>query len=174
MERRARWVPWAMFVGQGIVTATVMGMLSVVVVFAFGYHPLDVVAVFNVFAMAGLLAAQTAIAAVTAVLLFILTGVVVAVLGLPVRLIPRWRRAWLRNGEWTIAGVLVGIALLIISITRGQPITTAVGGPAFAPEPWTLFAGWWILAFSLSLLVWPVRWMPASAKAWWMRTQVTA
>jgi hypothetical protein len=34
-------------------------------------------------------------------------------------------------------------------------------------------AGWFLLAFSLSMFVWPARWLPTRARAWWTETQLT-
>ena len=53
--RRGRWLPAVLFLVQLIVTAVVMGLLSIAVVFGFTYNPLDVLAFFNVFAIAGAL-----------------------------------------------------------------------------------------------------------------------
>jgi hypothetical protein len=170
--RRGRWLPAVSFLVQLVVTAVVMGLLSIAVVFGFTYNPLDVLAFFNVFAIAGSLVVRTLLALVAAMLLFALTGLIVGILGLPVRIVPSWRRAWLGNGEWTVAGVVLGGALLITGVLLGHPSVSAFGGPAYQPEPWTMFVGWILLAFSLSMFVWPVRWMSARARAWWEETQL--
>lgn len=44
----------------------------------------------------------------------------------------------------------------------------------FVPNVWVLLAGWLLFAFSLSLLVWPARWLPPRARRWWIETQGTA
>jgi hypothetical protein len=36
--------------------------------------------------------------------------------------------------------------------------------PAFTPSPLPLLTGWFLLAYSLSLLVWPARWLPSRAE----------
>lgn len=171
--RSGRWLPAVLFLGQLIGTAMVMGLLSIAMVFGLAYNPLDALVYVNIFAVAGALVMRTLLTVVAAALLFAITGVIVGVLGLPVRLVPSWRRAWLGNGEWTVAGVVLGGALLILGTLLGHPSVTAFGGPAYQPEPWTTLAGWLLLALSLSLFVWPVRWMSPRARAWWEETQLS-
>jgi hypothetical protein len=42
-----------------------------------------------------------------------------------------------------------------------------------SPNPWPLLVGWLLLAFSLSMVVWPVGWLPRRAREWWIATQCT-
>jgi hypothetical protein len=76
----------------------------------------------------------------------------------------------------TIAGVALGTVLIVAAYLLGnwsdiheQHGTYAV----FTPSPQPLLVGWFLLAFSLSLLVWPARWLPRRARIWWTETQLT-
>jgi hypothetical protein len=118
-----------------------------------------------------------AVEVIAAIIVFLATGMVVGVLGLPIRLIGPLRRLWLGNGEVTLAGVLVGTLLILVSYLpfgRWEQVSFQYGTyPVFTPSPWPLLIGWFLLALSLSLLVWPARWLPPRARTWWTETQLT-
>jgi hypothetical protein len=73
--------------------------------------------------------------------------------------------------------VLVGTLLILVSYLpfgRWEQVSFQYGAyPVFAPSPWPLLIGWILLALSLSLLVWPARWLPPRTRAWWTETQLT-
>jgi hypothetical protein len=175
--RSARWVPWALFVAEFAITAVVIGILSIVLVVQLTLTPgailgeLDSVVTW-VFSLGFTAAAEL----VGALVLFGATGLVVGILGMPIRLVGPLRRAWLRNGEVTIAGIglgILGIAAAYVfgswGSVEGQNGTYTFYTPSF----WPLLIGWLLLAFSLSMLVWPARWLPRRARAWWIETQCT-
>jgi len=112
-----------------------------------------------------------------AFVVFLVTGFIVGVLGLPIRFVPAARRLWLANGEFTVFGALAGGILLVLAyFPFGTWFTVPLeeySFPTYQPNPWVFLAGWFLLAFSLSLIVWPARWLPARARAWWNETQLT-
>lgn len=178
LQHRARWVPWALFACQLVITALVIGVLSVVLVVQLTLVPGAILGEFDDILTFSVSVAFTGVAEIVgALIVFAVTGLLVGLLGLPVRLIPSLRRAWLGNGEVTIAGVVAGAVLLIVSYVpfgvweqvRFENNTY----PVFAPSPWLLLLGWILLALSLSLLVWPCRWLPRKAREWWTETQLT-
>ena len=94
---------------------------------------------------------------------------------LPVRLIAPVRRFWLANGELTITGIVCGAALLVLAYVplgswRSIPFEKGTY-PVYEPSAMPLLVGWLLFALSLSLVVWPARWMPKRARDWWLDTQ---
>jgi hypothetical protein len=175
--RAARWVPWVLFLVELILTSIVVGILSVALVVQLTLTPGAIFGEFDgIFTWVVGLGVDVAIEIIGAIFVFLLTGLIVGILGLPIRLIGPVRRAWLGNGEVTIAGVALGVLLLGVSYALGTwgSIREEHGTYAvFTPSPWPLLIGWFLLAFSLSLLVWPSRWLPRRARSWWTETQLT-
>jgi hypothetical protein len=172
--RRGRWVPWALFGVELVGTAIIIGILSIVFVVQLTFNPFEVLAAFNLFAIAAFGAIKGLVSLFLAVLVFVITGTIVGVLGLPVRFVPAIRRFWLGNGEVTVFGGLLGGILLVIAyFPLGGWVELDSGAPAYQPDPAAFLAGWILLAFCLSLFVWPARWLPARARAWWTETQLT-
>ncbi len=175
--RTARWVPWALFLVELVLTSIVVGILSVVLVVQLTLTPGAILGEFDdIFTWVVSLGVDAAVEIIAAIFVFLLTGLIVGILGLPIRLIGPVRRAWLGNGEVTVAGVLLGVLLIVVAYALGTwgSIHEQHGIYAvFTPSPWPLLIGWFVLAFSLSLLVWPARWLPRRARAWWTETQLT-
>lgn len=175
--RSSGWVPLVLFLIELGLTSVVMGILSVALVVQLTLTPGAIFGEFDgVFTWVVSLGVDAAVEIIGAIFVFLLTGLIVGLLGLPIRLIGRVRRAWLGNGELTIAGVVLGTVLIVAAYLLGnwsdiheQHGTYAV----FTPSPLPLLVGWFVLAFSLSLLVWPARWLPRRARIWWTETQLT-
>jgi cation transport ATPase len=99
---------------------------------------------------------------VWSVLAAIITTAVVLVLGSPIRLVPAARRWWRANGEFMLAGALLGAIVIGASFLFGQQ-TTIRGASSqdfelLMPNGWALLAGWFLLSFSCAHLLWPRRW----------------
>lgn len=175
--RTARWVPWVLFLVELVLTSVVVGILSVALVIQLTLTPGAIFGEFDdIFTWAVSLGVDAAVEVVAAIVIFLLTGLIVGIVGLPVRLIGPVRRAWLGNGEVTVAGVVLGALLIVVAFALGswgkvhdEHAMYAV----FTPSPVPLLMGWFVLALSLSLLVWPARWLPRRARAWWTQTQLT-
>ncbi|MFF1574181.1 hypothetical protein ACFVWR_15670 [Leifsonia sp. NPDC058292] len=92
----------------------------------------------------------------------LLTTAVVALIGSPIRLIPRLRRWWIDNGEVMVAGAPLGGALIVVSFLLGQEETIRAASSQWfemlMPNGWLLLAGWVLLSFSCAHLRWPRRW----------------
>jgi hypothetical protein len=167
-----------LFLVELAITAVVIGILSFVLVVQLTLVPGAILgeidSVLTTFLSWGL---TGFIEVVSALVLFVVTGLVVGIAGLPIRLIPPLRRLWLGNGEATIGGVVLGVLLILVSyVPLGAWESVAFENgtyPVYTPSPWPLLVGWFLLAFSLSLLVWPARWLPRRARAWWTETQLT-
>ena len=174
--RTARWVPWVLFLLELVITAVVIGILSLALVAQLTLVPGAIFGEFDdIMTWVVGLGFTAAIEVVMALLLFGATGLLVGILGLPIRLVGPLRRAWLGNGELTIAGVVVGLFMIVVAYLFGSwgSIDGTFNSYAFySPSPWPLLIGWLLLAFSLSLLVWPARWMPRGARTWWTETQL--
>lgn len=175
--RSAGWVPWVLLLGEFVVTAAVMGVLSVVVVVQLTLTPEAIFGEFdNILAWFVGRGVDATVEAVAAGLVFVSTGLIVGLLGLPIRLIGPRRRAWLGNGEVTVAGVVVGTLVTLSAYIFGDwAAAQGVNGTYsyYTPSLLPLVIGWLLLALSLSLLAWPARWMPAPARRWWVETQLT-
>jgi hypothetical protein len=175
--RTARWVPWALFLIELVLTSIVIGILSIALVVQLTLTPGAIFGEFDgIFTWVVSLGVDAAVEIIGAIFVFVLTGLIVGILGLPIRLIGPVRRAWLGNGEVTIAGVVMGILLIVVAYALGSwgNIHQDQGTYAvFTPSPLPLLIGWFVLALSLSLLVWPARWLPRRARAWWTETQLT-
>jgi hypothetical protein len=173
----ARWVPWVLLLVELVITSLVVGLLSVALVVQLTLTPGAVLGEFDdVFTWMVGLGVDAAVEVIAAIFLFVITGLIVGLLGLPIRLIGPLRRAWLGNGEATFIGVAIGLALLIVAYALGTwgNVHQQHGTYAFyTPSPVPLLIGWLLLAFSLSLLVWPARWLPPRARKWWTKTQLT-
>ena len=173
----ARWLPWALFVAELVITSVIIGVLCVALVVQLTLTPGAIFGEFdNILTWVVGLSADAAIEVVAAIFVFIITGLVVGLLGLPIRLIGPVRRAWLGNGEVTIAGVVLGVLLLVVAYlfgTWGNVHHDHRAYAVFTPSPLPLLIGWFVLAYSLSLLVWPARWLPRRARSWWTETQLT-
>jgi hypothetical protein len=176
-RRTARWLPLALFFVELLITSVVIGVLSVALVIQLTLTPGAIFGEFDdILTWAVGLGVDAALEVIGAIFVFLLTGLLVGLLGLPVRLIGPVRRAWLGHGEITIAGVLLGGVLLIVAYALGtwSDVYQDHGTyPVFTPSPLPLLVGWFLLAYSLSLLVWPVRWLPRRARNWWTETQLT-
>jgi hypothetical protein len=175
--RTARWVPWALFLVELVVTSIVVGILSIALVVQLTLTPGAIFGEFDdIFTWVVSLGVDVAVEIIGAVFVFLLTGLIVGIVGLPIRLIGPVRRAWLGNGEVTVAGVIIGTLLIVVAYALGSwgNIHQDHGTYAFfTPSPLPLLIGWFVLALSLSLLVWPARWLPRRARAWWTETQLT-
>jgi hypothetical protein len=175
--RTARWVSWVLFLVELVLTSIVVGILSVALVVQLTLTPGAIFGEFDgIFTWVVSLGVDAAAEIIGAIFVFLLTGLIVGILGLPVRLIGPVRRAWLGNGEVTVAGVVLGVLLIIVAYALGSwgNIHQEHGTYAlFTPSPLPLLIGWFVLALSLSLLVWPARWLPRRARAWWTETQLT-
>lgn len=175
--RTARSFLWVLFLVELAVTSVVVGILSIVLVVQLTLTPGAIFGEFDdVFTWVVSLGFDAAVEVIGVVVVFLVTGLVVGIVGLPVRLVGPLRRAWLRNGEVTIAGVFLGVVLLVVAYALGSwaNIHEEHGTYAvFSPSPWPLLIGWFVLAQSLSLLVWPARWLPRRGRAWWTETQLT-
>ena len=175
--RSARWVPLVLFLVELVLTSVIVGILSVALVVQLTLTPGAIFGEFDdLFTWVVSRGVDAAFEIVGAIFVFLLTGLVVGLLGLPIRLIGPLRRAWLGNGQVTFAGVALGTLLIVAAYLLGswsdvheQHGTYAV----FSPSPLPLLVGWFVLAFSLSLLVWPARWLPRRARLWWTETQLT-
>lgn len=173
----ARWVPWALFAAELVVTAVVIGILSLVLFVQLTLTPGAILGEFDsiltwVFSLGFTAAAEI----VGALVLFVVTGMVVGILGMPIRLVGPLRRAWLGNGEVTLVGVGLGVLAIVAAYVFGSwgSIKGEFDTYAFyTPNMWVLLVGWLLLAFSLSMLVWPARWLPPRARRWWLETQCT-
>jgi hypothetical protein len=176
-RRAATWLPWALFFAELVITSVIIGVLSVVLVVQLTLTPGAIFGEFdNILTWIVGLGADAAVEVVAAVFILIITGLVVGLLGLPIRLIGSVRRAWLGNGEVTIAGVVLGVLLLVVAYLLGTWSNVHQDHHAYAvftPSPLPLLIGWFVLAYSLSLLVWPARWLPRRARGWWTETQLT-
>lgn len=176
-QRSARWLPWALFLVELVITAVVIGVLSVAVVVQLTLTPGAVFGEFDgIFTWLVSRGMDAAVEVIAAIFLFLVTGLIVGLLGLPIRLVGPMRRAWLGNGEATIAGVVVGVLLIVSAYLFGSwgTIDQTNGTYSFyTPSALPLLIGWLLLAFSLSLLVWPARWLPQRARSWWTETQLT-
>ena len=174
-QRRARWVPWVLVLVELGLCTIVLGALSLILVVQLTLVPgalfsdLDFTTPFD-WALTG------AIELAGAVIVFAVTMVGTLVIGLPVRLIPPLRRLWLANGEVTIAGIVLGAALILVAYALGgwQRVPLEYGlHRVFVPSLWPLALGWAIFALSLMHVVWPARWLPRRVRGWWGETQTT-
>lgn len=176
-RRSARWFSWVLFFGELVMTSVIIGVLSVVLVVQLTLTSGAVFGEFDdILTWVVGRGADAAIEVAAAIFVFTVTGLVVGLLGLPIRLIRPVRRFWLGNGEVTIAGVVLGALLLVEAYLLGTWGNLHQGNRTFAvfnPSPLPLLVGWFVLAYSLSLLVWPARWLPRRARSWWTETQLT-
>ncbi len=176
-SRTAQRVPWILFLVELVITSAVVGVLSGVLVAQLTLIPGAIFGEYDgIFTWAAGLGVTGAVEIGATVLVFFATGLIVGILGLPIRLIGPVRRAWLGNGEVTLAGVAAGVVLILVAYLLGTWSRIRLEQHAydvFTPHPWLLLVGWLLLALSLSLLVWPARWLPRHARAWWAETQLT-
>jgi hypothetical protein len=176
-RRSARWVPWVLFLVELAVTAVVIGVLSVVLVVQLTLIPGAIFGEFgDVLTWLVSLGVNAVLEVIAAVFLFVVTGLIVGIIGLPIRFIGPARRLWLGNGEATIAGAIIGTLLIVFAYLAGTwgTVRQEQGTYSFySPSPLPLLIGWLLLAFSLSMFVWPARWLPRRARAWWTETQLT-
>jgi hypothetical protein len=176
-RRSARWLPWVLFAAEFVLTSVVIGVLSVLLVVQLTLTPGAIFGEFDdLLTWVVGLGIDAAVEVVAAIFVFAITGLIIGVLGLPIRLIGPVRRAWLGNGEVTIAGVVLGGVLLVLAYLLGTwgDVAQDHGNYAvFTPSLFPLLVGWLLLAWSLSLLVWPARWLPRRARSWWTETQLT-
>jgi hypothetical protein len=173
----ARAVPWILFAVELVITVVVIGILSVILFVQLTLTPGAILGEFDDFLTWTVSLGITAVAEVVGSLaLFGATGLVVGILGLPVRFIGPLRRAWLRHGEVTLIGIGLGILAIAAAYIFGT-WSTVTGNldtyDIYSPNPWPLLVGWLLLAFSLSMVVWPVGWLPRRAREWWIATQCT-
>ncbi|GLI28304.1 hypothetical protein ARHIZOSPH14_25460 [Agromyces rhizosphaerae] len=98
---------------------------------------------------------------INAVLIAMISMICAWILGLPLRHIPRLRSWWLSNGEWPVAGVVLGFVALCFVVSLA-PVTQATDEfgtyEARMVDPRALLAVWGIFAFSVVHFVWPLRW----------------
>ncbi len=176
-SRLARAVPWLLFLAELVITAVVIGVLSFVLFVQLTLTPGAILGEFDdILAWTIGLGFTAAIEVVGALILFLVTGLVVGILGMPIRLIGPLRRKWLRYGEATLIGIGAGIVLIVVAYVLGS--WSKVEGnvnsyDVYSPSPWPLLVGWLLLAFSLSMVVWPANWLPRRAREWWIATQCT-
>ena len=172
-RRASRWAPWVLFLVQLVITAVVVGILSVVLFAQLTFMPAMIFGEYDGITSVFGWGFTAVIEAVGMAFLFVITGLIVGVLGLPVRLIGPLRRWWLGNGEVTIAGVMLGVIFIIVAYAFGSWGSLEAEFNTYAfydPQPHMLIAGWLMFAFSLSMLVWPARWMPRRMRRWWTET----
>lgn len=176
-QRSARWLPWVLFLVELVITGVVIGVLSVVLVVQLTLTPGAVFGELDgILTWLVSLGVDAAVEVIAAIFVFLVTGLIVGLIGLPIRLIGPVRRAWLGNGEVTFAGVVIGVLLIVSAYLFGswETIHQTNGTYSFyTPSALPLLIGWLLLAFSLSLLVWPARWLPGRARSWWTETQLT-
>lgn len=175
--RLARAVPWLLFAAEFVIAAAVIGVLSFVLFAQLTLVPGAILGEFDdILTWTVGLGFTVAIEVVGALILFVVTGLIVGILGMPIRLIGPLRRKWLRYGEATLIGIGVGIVLIVVSYALGS--WGKIKGnfdsyDVYSPSPWPLLVGWLLLAFSLSMVVWPANWLPRRAREWWIATQCT-
>lgn len=92
----------------------------------------------------------------------VFTITVVAVVGLPLRLVKRLRAGWQRLAPLVWVAAVLGFAAVIVSfhpslITTEQVEIDGVSYTAVTPLWWMTLTGWFVLAFSLVHLVNPFR-----------------
>jgi hypothetical protein len=133
--------------GQSALTLAVMGFAGLVVCIAAGSYD-------GILTMIGWFMLSAAAAIVTTVI--VMAG------GLPLRLIPRARNFWRDHAELAFIGMSAGAALIVGSLVLAvrTTITDDFGGrfDVLEPNPWTLLAGWLLLAFSCAHVRWPREW----------------
>lgn len=86
---------------------------------------------------------------------------IVLLAGLPLRLVPALRARWLRNGEITVAGVVIGLIASIVVIAAA-PMIPADQIDLYEARDinrWAQFGAWFLFAFSVAHFVWPLRWV---------------
>lgn len=164
-----------LFLGENLLGAAVMGVLALVLVAPLAANPAILVSAGDIWLaiLGGLGLALKG--ALSALVIWLATGLIVLAIGIPIRIHPRARRVWLGTGELTVAAVVLGVILLVASYTVfGSWMPSAASGIySFVPGTGAFLLGWFLLALGLSLFVWPHRWMPAARRAWWIRTQLT-
>ena len=179
VARRGRWVPWVLFGIELVGTSIVIGILSVVFVMQLTLNPVIFMGGGSPLWIPILGAVEAGLQLLIALAVFLLTGFIVGVLGLPIRFVPSLRRLWLANGEATVFGVLLGVVAIVVSYFPLGALVDVdldlvdLSYPAYQPNGVVFLVGWFLLAFSLSMFVWPARWLPARARAWWTETQLT-
>lgn len=175
-RRTVRWAPWVLFLLQLVITSLVIGILSVVLVLQLTFTPAMILGEFDGFTSIFGWGLTGIFEVFGALILFLITGLIVGVVGMPVRLIGPLRRWWLGNGEVTVIGVILGVIFIIVAYAFGSWGSLEAEFNTYAfydPQPDMLIAGWLLLAFSLSMLVWPARWMPRRIRRWWSETMLT-
>jgi hypothetical protein len=168
-------VPWVLLVIELMIATLVLGPLSAILVVQLTLVP------GALFGGGGFTAPFTVaftgvVELVSVFVVFALTMATAFIVGLPMRLIPPFRRLWLANGEVTIVGAVLGALSIAVAYALGR--WKQVEFPeglyrVFEPALWPLLIGWLVLAFSLVHLVWPARWLPRRARTWWAETQTT-
>jgi hypothetical protein len=101
-------------------------------------------------------------------LLGIVTNVLVALIGLPLRLIPVTRRWLQRHGRIMLSVAALGVAAVIAGLALGHPATIhdefgrpMAGWDALAP---LYLTGWFLTAFAILHTWWPRAWTPGGAE----------
>ncbi len=87
---------------------------------------------------------------------------IVLLVGLPLRLVPALRARWLRNGEITVAGVVIGLiaSIGVIAAAPVIPVVDEIGlYEARDINWWAQLGAWLLFAFSIAHFVWPLRWV---------------
>lgn len=165
-------MPWVLFVVHLALGALILGPLSALLFVQLTLVPsalltdVDFTTPFDWALTAGL-------ELVGIVVLFAVTVTATLLIGLPVRLIPPMRRIWLANGEATVLGVILGVTGIAAAYLLGGWTQVSVGEAmhdVFEPSPLPLLIGWAVLSVSVMHLVWPARWLPRRARAWWTET----
>lgn len=87
--------------------------------------------------------------------------VIALLVGLPLRLVPALRARWLAHGEWTVAGVIIGLASTIVIIAAAPMITVVDETGIYEARDitwWAQLGAWFLFAFSIAHFVWPLKW----------------
>ncbi|MDQ4213814.1 hypothetical protein [Microbacterium capsulatum] len=99
--------------------------------------------------------------AITAVTGALASMIVALAVGVPLRIVSTLTKWWLRNGEVTLAGALVGAAACWFVVAT-SPVETLVDNlgtyTTHLPNPWALGAAWALFTLSIAHFVWPARW----------------
>lgn len=99
---------------------------------------------------------------IAALVVAVPTMLIVLLVGLPLRLVPALRARWLRNGEITVAGVVIGLiaSIVVIAAARVIPVVDEIGvDEARDINWWAELGSWFLFAFSVAHFVWPLRWV---------------
>lgn len=97
---------------------------------------------------------------------------IVIVLGLPLRIARPLRTWWMTHGGWTVAAFVLGLLVIAASYLTGssgyvnEPASAeAPAFTVFVPDSTIFLVGWFVLAFALAHIWWPMTWRSRAARA---------